>query len=412
MHRSLTRPTIIAVLAVTSLVTAACTSSGGTTSAASSGSADASSVKCPVTVAAIGPLTGASATFGNTEKVGYDLAVNALNSSSKKVLGCKVQITYVDMASNPSNIPGLLTKAYGSNYDYVTQYAQGTDVAVPFFATQNKLSIGSDGQEEFNNPSKYPLWFDMSPSIDQPIQLLGKDLAAAGYKRIALVQSSIGNFGGNDAVDLSNALAGTGTHLVVTQSVPLTIVDATGVAIKVKDAHPDAVIADLYGPALGVVLKALTSAGVTVPRFGGYYAAAGPPSAFAPASEIKDMVIMTYKASVAGAIPGMDAFAAEVAAAVPGHKLTAPITAASFGYDALMAWAAAANATKGFDSQKLADWLAANGHTTIANLISFDPKVTGFSASNRLAIGQYELAQANSMNADGEFTAATITPKG
>jgi branched-chain amino acid transport system substrate-binding protein len=391
---------------------ASCSSGGGSSATGTGTGTGTAKVSCPVKVAAVAPLSGSSKSYGITEKAGYDLAVKDLNSSAAKVLGCPVQITYLDDASDPTKIPGLITQALSSNqYDYVTQFAVGTPVAVQFFNTEHEFSLGVDGEEAYNKPSTYPLWFDMAGSEDEASRQLAKAVAAAGYKRIALIQSTMSNLGGADQKNISAALQGTGAQLVVTQSVDPTISDASGVALKVQAAHPDAVIADLYGPPLGVVLQALTAQGVTVPRFGAYYAAAGNPSAVAKPSDIANMVVMTYKASVAG-FPGIASFASQVAQALPGHSLPSPITAASFGHDALVTWAAAVNATKSFNGQKLAAWLEANGNTTIPALLSFDPKVTGFSASNHLAVAGYALAKAGSINSDGLFQPATITPKG
>jgi ABC-type branched-subunit amino acid transport system substrate-binding protein len=385
-----------------------CSSGGGSSTTGTA----AAKVSCPVKVAAVAPLSGSSKSYGYTEKAGYDQAVKDLNNSATKVLGCPVQITYLDDASDSTKIPGLITKALSSGqYDYVTQFALGTPVAVQFFNTEHKLSIGVDGEEAYNDPSTYPLWFDMAGSEDQASRELAKAVAAAGYKRIALIQSTMSNLGGADEKNISEALSGTGSQLVVTQSVDFTISDASGVALKVQAAHPDAVIADLYGPPLGVVLQALTAQGVMVPRFGAYYAAAGNPSAVAKPSDIANMVVMTYAASVAG-FPGIASFAQEVAQTLPGHSLPSPVTAASFGHDALVTWAAAVNSTKSFNDQKLAAWLEANGKAPIPALVSFDPKVTGFSSSNHLGVAGYALAKAGSMSSEGLFQPATITPKG
>lgn len=372
--------------------------------------AEEAAIACPVRIAAIAPLTGRSAAYGTAGKIGREIATETINASEEKVLGCEVEVDYIDNGSDPSKIPGLITRALSQDYAYVTQFAAGTDVALQFFDTQGKLSIGANGEEPYNDPAEFPLWFDMASSINEPIRRLGRDLEEAGHRRIALVQSTIGNFGGNDAKDLEEVLDE--AELVVVESVPLDLADASGVAIKVRDAEPDAVIVDLFGPVLGTVLSALTAEGVDVPRFGGYYAAAGNPAASAEPSEVADMIVSTYRAAIQGGVDGMTDFARKVAERADGGRVNVPITAASFNHDAFIAWAAAVNATGSLEDEVLAAWFEENGDTEMPLLVSYDPKVTGYTADNHIAVGSYGLAEADSLDELGMMTETTIPPKG
>jgi branched-chain amino acid transport system substrate-binding protein len=359
---------LVSLVAVAALI-AACSSSGNS-SAGGTQSGAATSAKCPIKVAAVGALTGVSAAYAAASKAGIELSADAINKSKQKVLGCPVQVTFIDDGSNTANIPGLLEKAISGGYSYTFLFAVGQDVGLQFMNTQHQLEIGSYGDAGYNDPSKYPYWFDMASSDDAPMVDLAKRLAAAGYRRIALVQSSVANLGGTDQADVQTGLKGTNAQLVVTQSVPLDITDATAVALKVKAAHPDAIIADLYGPPLGVVLQALHTAGLNQPDFGTIWAAAGDIAAETTPADLANYTLDTKANSVQDALPGVDAIGTQALALVPGHKLGAPLSGVLEPYDDLQVWAAAVNGAKSFKSSALKAWLEANGNSVIPGILS------------------------------------------
>jgi ABC-type branched-subunit amino acid transport system substrate-binding protein len=275
-----------------------------------------------------------------------------------------------------------MTEAINSgDYKGYWDYGYGAAGGLPILASKKIVYVGT-APEEFTDPKKFPQLFGTLYSIGETTRVLGEKLAAKGYKNVALVRDS--SAFGNGAE--SGFRAGLGDDNIATvQKVPSTLVDATPTASAILAADPDAIVVEEYGPALASVLTALDQAGRSVPLYGGAASAATDIASLAKPSAYEGMTVCTGSHNIAEAgNPNIADFQKNLRASLNGKPLKQGLNIWADVYSAARLWADAVNATKGYDSDKLTEWLESNGDDAHDYLVSTADGKSGYSPTRHI----------------------------
>ena len=221
-------------------------------------------------------LTGGLAPNGKAALLAMQIWADDTNAKGG-LLGRKVELKYYDDQSNPSLVPGIVTKLLDIDKVDLLIGGNGTNVIAPALpaAMQRNLTLvglfGLDVNSEFH----YPRYFSMIPAGgDKP-----KEAFSQGFFEVAMAQNPKPQtiaLVGADAEFPKNALDGArsqakrdGLKVVYDQTYPPSTADYSPIVRAIQAANPDLIYVASYPPDTVGMVRAANEIGLKAKMFGG-----------------------------------------------------------------------------------------------------------------------------------------------
>ncbi len=360
-------------------------------------------------------LTGGLAAAGKAALLAMQIWAEDVNKKGG-LLGRKVELVYYDDQTKPANVPGIYAKMLDvDKVDFVVS-GYGTNLivpALPIVMERNMVFMTLFGLAA-NAKFKYPNYFQIMPSGPSP-----KTDWSRGFFEIAKKQSpkprTIALLSA-DAEFARNAVAGAranakkyGLKIVYDKTYPPGTPDFTPVVRAIKAANPDMVYIGSYPPGSVGITKAVREVGLNAKMFGGGMVGL---QFTAIQMNLGPMLnnIVNYHFWVPEKtlnFPGVNAFLKKYQAKAPGAKLD-PLGyyLPPFAYAYVQILGQAIEATKGFDQQKIADYIRKNTHSTVVGKVKFGKN--GEWANSRALMVQFQgITKSGDIN---QFNKAGVMP--
>jgi branched-chain amino acid transport system substrate-binding protein len=327
--------------------------------------------------------TGALAPNGKAALLAMQIWVEDTNAKGG-LLGRPVKLITYDDQSNPSLVPGIISKLLDIDHVDILIAGNGTNMVAPALpiAMQRKLTLvglfGLDVNSEFH----YPNYFSIIPAGGEN----PKEAFSAGFfamaatrdpkpKTIALVGADA-DFAKN-AVDGARAQAKrAGYKIVYDNTYPPTTADYSPIIRAIRATNPDIVFVGSYPPDTVGMIRAANEVGLNVKMFGGGMVG------------LQATAIKTQLGSLLNGIVNYDFWlpipaynTPEAQAFLKKYQSRVGATGVDalgyylppFAYADLQVVGEAVEATKGTDQAKLADYLRTHTFHTLVGDIKFGP---------------------------------------
>jgi branched-chain amino acid transport system substrate-binding protein len=262
-------PAVIAAVAV-----GACGSSGDKSSDSATAAKPVAAnpaLKGNVTIGAVVPLTGSSATIGKDQQRGIALAVDKINSEGG-VLGKKLQVKIEDSeGSAPASVQAARKLVSVDHAPVVLgEYSSGNTVPIgKYLQKQNVVHI--------NPGSSSP---DISAIGDYSFSVIGLDtlagkfmaekLGQAGYKKVAFIAPN-NSYGSRLLEVAKTAVPANGGQLVSSVLYTEGQSDYRSELQRLKSANPDVYVYTAYGKEAATINKQAFQLGIDPKQFFGIY---------------------------------------------------------------------------------------------------------------------------------------------
>jgi branched-chain amino acid transport system substrate-binding protein len=249
MHRWRLVPTMLVMLVALLL--------GGCAADESAGDAPAGAQAGPIKIGVDIELSGPASVQGEAYQRAVQLVADQVNAKGG-VLGRKVELSIRDNKSDPAE--ALQVAKSLVERDGVVGIVGGgstpTTLSIADFVESGQIptvSMGSSGQI-VNPPDRRRFVFKTPATTGQVIEVMAKDMAARGIKRIALL--SVNNAYGDAGLDgLTDAAPANGLELVASEKFEATDRDFSTQVTKLKAAKPDAMVVWAIPPGAGIAAK-------------------------------------------------------------------------------------------------------------------------------------------------------------
>ena len=351
----------IPIAIAASLVLAACGSSSSTgKSAAQTAPGGGGSSGGTFRILAISPLSGASSSYGAAQKEALTAAVNLINKHGG-FNGAKGVIDIQDDQGSPTQAVSTVQNALASSDKPQLVFpgltSTETDPLLPILAQANVLNITVAGDSLINDPTKYPLTFEVSPQVKDFGAAMINELKSKGMKSVGVFATNDA-LGQTDAQGILNAAKATGVTADASYVDP-SATDATTPLQQLMSHHPDAVVVDGFGPGLVTLLKAVQLLKVSVPLYGDYATGAQDVVANVGANLTKNLIIQSTGMGVLGTATSTTSQFKQLIRAV---KTAGPIKQSfvlyGYAYNCLALAAAGADKAHSTDPVKIAAAIA------------------------------------------------------
>ena len=350
-------------------------------------------------------LTGGLASAGKAALLGMKIWEEETNAKGG-LLGRPVKLIYYDDQSSPATVPGIFTKLLDIDKVDIVMGDYGTNLLAPAMPVviQHKMTFfalfGLDVNKEFN----YPKYFSMVPTGGpDPSASFSKgffEIAAAQNpkpKTLAIIAADA-EFPHNAAIGARKNAKEAGLQIVYDKTYPPTTTDYTPIIRAIDSANADVVFSASYPPDAVGMVRAANEIGLKAKMFGGglvglQYASIkqqlGP--------QLNGIIVYDFWEPAATLkFPGIEEFLKKYQARAAAEGVD-PLGyyLPPFAYANLQVMAAAVEATKGLDQDKLADWLHKNTIPTIVGDIKYGSN--GEWAEPRVLQLQYHDAQGSDL---------------
>jgi branched-chain amino acid transport system substrate-binding protein len=333
--------------------------------------------EAPVKIGAVLSLSGPAAVFGIPERDAIQAVLANMSSTTKG--GRKVEVSFYDDKSNPTDATRAVTQAIG-NDKVVAILGPSTGSGIlasgPIAQRLATPLIGPAGTLAITDPKNaFHDWiFRAAPSDASDVRAILQDMAKSGKKKIGIFyqEDAYGKIG----VDLAQKVAAElGLEVMETASAPYAATDLTAQATKLRNAGAEAVFLQVSIAALGSsFVKAARQVGLDVPM----YANAGlAQRSFAEnvGAEVEGLRVLSIGNLPYDPTPGEAALAKMLEAAGKSPQGWGELT----GVNALMAAFGAIDKQKGqeISGQSMRDTLE-----TLCDFDKFSPGRVCYSASD------------------------------
>jgi len=322
------------------------------------------------------------------------------------LLGRQVQLVYYDDQSNPSLVPGIYTKLFDIDKVDLVISGYGTNIigpAMPLVMRHNKVFMSLAGLR-VNEQFRYDKYFQIYPfGPDAHITF------ARGFFEVAMttnpkpktaaISVADSEFSQTAAIGAREWAKKYGLKVVYDRSFPPNQVDFGPIVRAIQATNPDIIYITCFPPNAVGIVRAVREAGLKPMLIGG--GMVGPQYA-----SVKQQLgpllngFVSFESFVPEPttnFPGVKEFLARyrpkaIAAAVDALGYYLP----PFSYAGMQILAAAAEATKGLNQNKMADYIHKATHHTIAGDIRFGPD--GEWAQSRIFQVQYQKIDGNGLD--------------
>ena len=250
-------------------------------------------------IGALFPLSGPNATYGDVFMSGANLAVDHINADH--MLSGKLSIDYEDSQGKPQ--PGVIGMTKLVNVEqvpYVLSAFTGVSKAIAPLATRNQVVAVNGGGVGPDLATLGDYFWNVIPLANLEVRAVVPYLVKDKHlKKVALIY--IDDPLGQAILDeLKTELPKAGGSLADTLSVPTTAQQFSGIAAKIRAAHPDAVYIASYGAQQIQIVKQLRDNGV-IAQFVTYSGYSVPDALALPAS--KGLIYTTQSVNFAASDP-------------------------------------------------------------------------------------------------------------
>jgi branched-chain amino acid transport system substrate-binding protein len=326
-------------------------------------------------------LTGGLAASGKAALLGMKIWEEETNAAGG-LLGRPVKLIYYDDQSNPSTVPGIFTKLLDVDKIDLVMGDYGTNLLAPAMPVviQHKMTFFALFGLDVNREFQYPKYFSMVPTggEDPPVSFSKGffEIAAAQNpkpKTLAIIAADA-EFPHNAADGARKNAKAAGLNIVYDKTYPPTTTDYTPIVRAVEATNPDVVFSASYPPDAVGMVRSANEIGLKAKIFGGglvglQYASIkqqlGP--------QLNGIINYDFwEPAKTLVFPGVDEFLKKYQARAASEGVD-PLGyyLPPFAYANLQVLAAAVEATKSLDQDKLADWLHKNTIKTIVGDIKY-----------------------------------------
>lgn len=366
-----------------SMVTA-CGSSSHSSATSASGSSASAGKSCPIHIAIVTSVTGDGSSWGQPNEQGAEAAVKHINSTGG-VLGCQLDLDVIDNGSNfPQALPLLQKAASSTHFAMVSTPDTSAPTMAPWLNANKILEIGGAADPDIAEPSvPYPDNFEtFIPASATMIAGLKYGLSE-GYKKFAVL---VNNQADGESIPpaLAPYVKAAGATITDTEHLDFSGVDFTPAIERAQASKPQALLVNLFGPALGHLITEIHDAGWQIPIIGGDDDGGTNLSGLVPASYLTNNVVIAPAAEASPASASSQAFITDIKAA--GVTISQPVPSYACEYDAITLFAWAADQTHSLNAGTLAAKLHDSGTTPVPGLV--DSTTTGYTPTSGEWAGQ------------------------
>ncbi len=270
-HEDLGRRMRLAAAGIAAVVGLACP-------VASSVAADAKNPES-ITIGTILPLTGATAQNGENSLRGIQLAVEEINAAGgiKSMGGAKLKLTVADATSNPAKAASAAINFLSKDdkpLAMVGAYASGLTETIARVTERARIPLLSTSFADTLTQQGYKFFFQLPAAASKmgTAQFrYASEVAKANGSPLSNVAIVYANnaYGASQAESLKKQAEQSGTKVVLFEGYSPEITDANPIVAKIQASKADAVFSIAYVTDGVLLMRALKSAGSTVPMFGG-----------------------------------------------------------------------------------------------------------------------------------------------
>jgi branched-chain amino acid transport system substrate-binding protein len=328
-------------------------------------------------------LTGGLASAGKAALLAMQIWEEETNAKGG-LLGRPVKLIYYDDQSNPATVPGIFTKMIDIDKIDIAMGDYGTNLLAPAMPIiiQKKMTFfglfGMDVNKEF----QYPKYFSMLPTgtMDPAVSFTRGffEVAAAQNPKPQTVAIIAGDaeFPKTAAEGARKSAKETGLQIIYDKTYPPTTTDYTPIVRAIDATKADVVLSLSYPPDAVGMIRAANEVGLKAKMFGGGLVGTQYASIRQQLGAQLNGIINYdfWQPAKTLKFPGIEEFlkkyqAKAGAAGVDPLGYYLP----PFAYANLQVMAAAVEATKGLDQDKLAEWLHKSKIPTIVGDIEYGP---------------------------------------
>jgi len=342
-------------------------------------------------------LTGGLAASGKAALLGMKIWEEETNAKGG-LLGRPVQLIYYDDQSNPSTVPGIFTKLLDVDKIDIVMGDYGTNLLAPAMpiVIQHKMTFFSLFGMDVNKEFEYPRYFSMLPTgtMDPAVSFTKGffEVAAAQTpkpKTLAIIAADA-EFPHTAAIGARKTAKAAGLEIVYDKTYPPTTTDYTPIIRAVDAANADVVMSLSYPPDAVGMIRSANEIGLKAKMFGGGLVGTQYASIKQQlGSQLNGIINYDFwQPAKTLVFPGIDEFLKKYQARAAGEGVD-PLGyyLPPFAYANLQVMAAAVEATKSLDQDKMADWLHNNTIPTIVGDIKYGPN--GEWVEGRVLMVQY-----------------------
>ena len=321
-----------------------------------------------VTIAVAGPFTGSLASFGQQLKTGAEAAMKDINAAGG-INGSMVKIEYGDDACDPKQAVAVANSLVAKKVAAVIgHFCSGSSIpASKVYEEEGIVQISAASTNpDFTEKGGWNV-HRVCGRDDAQGKVAGAFIAKkyAG-KNVAILHDKSA-YGKGLADQTKMAMNAAGLTEVMYEAINPGEKDYTAIVSKLKDAKVDAVYLGGYHPEGGLIQRQMREQGLQAQLMMGD--SVNTKEFWTITGDAGEGMIFTFA-------PDPQKFP-EAKAVVDGIKAGGgnPEGYTLYAYAAIQDWAAAAKATGGFDSHKIADWLrAGNEVSTVIGKVKMDKK--------------------------------------
>jgi branched-chain amino acid transport system substrate-binding protein len=362
---------------------------------ATSGAAPADAIKVGFSMAVTGPV----ASGGKQIVQALEIWRDDLNAKGG-LLGRPVELVWYDDQSNPANVPAIYTKLITVDKVDLLIGPYATNMiapALPVLAQLNKTTIGILGLEA-NSEIHYPRYFSMQPQ--------GKSGFSRGFFEIAMAQSpkprtvaivaADAEFARNAADGARESAKNAGLEIIYDRRYPPNTTDYTPIVRAIQAANPDIVFIAAYPPDSVGLVRAASEIGLTAKLFGGAMVGLNATGIKAQLGPLLNGIVTNgiYVPSSSFDFPGLKDMLKKYQAKAPGLGIDPfGYSFVPFAYAAGQVLAAAVEATKSLDHDKLAGYMRDHKFSTVVGDVAFGKD--GEWTNPRMVFAQFQRVTGN-----------------
>ncbi len=295
------------------------------------------------------------------------------------LLGRPVELVYYDDQSNPSNVPGIYTKLMSVDKvdlllgPYATNMAAA---AMPAIMQNNKTTI-SMLAIGVNSHFNYPKYFSMVPVGPEGVRAFSRgffELAAAQKpkpKTVAILaaDAEFAKTASDGARDNAKAA---GFDIIYDKTYPPNTTDFSGVVRSIQASNADVVFVAAYPPDTVGIVSAAHEVRLAPKMFGGTMIGLLVTPIKMRLGPLMDGIVTMESFVPSFDFPGLKDVLAKYRVKAAGEKIDPfGYGFVPFAYAAGQVLADAVTATKGFDHDKLADYIHGHKFSTVAGEIAY-----------------------------------------
>ncbi len=331
-------------------------------SSASEGGSQASGE--PIKIGGAVVLSGPAAEIGKQQQLGMQMAIDELNAGSG-VMGRPVEITFKDTGGDPTKATQAVREVVQQDkvpFLFGPTLSSPTLAAAPIANQAKVIEFTTASADDARDAGKLPYTFAMSPSASIQAKTFIQYMKASGWSKPGLlaVNNALGTF---NVDKMKSELEGSSDIQIADVEFHETgSVDLTPQVQKLKGAGADVMIMlNTATPDMVAGLKARGQLGWEVPVLG--FSTLTFPSVRDAVGEagMKDVFAGQQYPNFAGeGTPRVQDFISRVKKRLNEDPLTHDVQQTATGYDAIMMWADAVEATGGLDADAIKEYRESN----------------------------------------------------